>query len=264
MFRDVPDGRFFMPRSGAILGQIGCGDGALDLSAAANNLTALEVSKSNAAGGPIENDNHHRGGVLRRFDASERAGAGAGRRREGGREVSPDAQGRPLSNPGLLDSDRGEALWTTAAGPSKATLEKCDLGKGPGVVDGRLRGAAALLRRRRPGDGPRDAADVVHGEAAGLQPCGPGEAAVSRGRPAGEGPRRDRDLRCGRKSNGRKFAAKLDKPQEQAAVALGEAIFYRRQGPHDFGCTTCHNDTRPPHPACRACRICRSPRRRRR
>jgi hypothetical protein len=67
-----------MPRSGAILGQIGCGEGALDLSAAANNLTALEVSKYNAAGGSIENDNHHRGGVLRRFDASECAGAGSG------------------------------------------------------------------------------------------------------------------------------------------------------------------------------------------
>src|SRR5262245_54642773 len=42
----------------------------------------------------------------------------------------------PWSNPGLLDADRGEALWKTAAGPHKATLERCDLGKGPGVVDG--------------------------------------------------------------------------------------------------------------------------------
>ena len=42
----------------------------------------------------------------------------------------------PWSNPGLLDSDRGEALWKTPAGPNKVSLEKCDLGKGPGVVDG--------------------------------------------------------------------------------------------------------------------------------
>ena len=42
----------------------------------------------------------------------------------------------PWSNPGLLDSDRGEGLWKTAAGPNKVTLEKCDLGKGAGVVDG--------------------------------------------------------------------------------------------------------------------------------
>ncbi len=42
----------------------------------------------------------------------------------------------PWSNPGLLDADRGEALWKTPAGSNKASLEKCDLGKGPGVVDG--------------------------------------------------------------------------------------------------------------------------------
>jgi sulfur-oxidizing protein SoxA len=39
------------------------------------------------------------------------------------------------------------------------------------------------------------------------------------------------------------FVAKLDKPQEQAVVAFGEAVFYRRQGPNDFACATCHNDT---------------------
>src|SRR5882724_13547848 len=42
----------------------------------------------------------------------------------------------PWSNPGFLDVDRGEALWATPAGPKKAALEKCDLGKGPGKVDG--------------------------------------------------------------------------------------------------------------------------------
>ena len=42
----------------------------------------------------------------------------------------------PWSNPGLLDADRGEALWTTPRGPKNVSLEKCDLGKGPGVVDG--------------------------------------------------------------------------------------------------------------------------------
>ena len=31
----------------------------------------------------------------------------------------------PWSNPGFLDVDRGEALWTTAAGPKKATMEQC-------------------------------------------------------------------------------------------------------------------------------------------
>ena len=73
----------------------------------------------------------------------------------------------PWSNPGLLDADRGEALWKTPAGPNKVSLEKCDLGKGAGRGRRRLRRAAEIFRRRRPRHGPRDAADVVHGEIAG-------------------------------------------------------------------------------------------------
>src|ERR1041385_2394723 len=42
----------------------------------------------------------------------------------------------PWSNPGYLDVDRGEALWTTKAGPKNANFEQCDLGKGPGKVEG--------------------------------------------------------------------------------------------------------------------------------
>src|SRR5205814_7087228 len=42
----------------------------------------------------------------------------------------------PWSNPGLLDADRGEALWKQQRGPKNASLEQCDLGKGPGKVEG--------------------------------------------------------------------------------------------------------------------------------
>src|SRR5689334_24488053 len=42
----------------------------------------------------------------------------------------------PWSNPGLLDSDRGEVLWKEPRGPKKVSLEQCDLGKGPGKVEG--------------------------------------------------------------------------------------------------------------------------------
>src|SRR5689334_23985866 len=42
----------------------------------------------------------------------------------------------PWSNPGLLEADRGEALWKQVRGPKGASLEGCDLGKGPGKVEG--------------------------------------------------------------------------------------------------------------------------------
>ena len=42
----------------------------------------------------------------------------------------------PWSNPGLLDADRGEDLWKARRGPKSVSLEQCDLGKGPGKVEG--------------------------------------------------------------------------------------------------------------------------------
>ena len=70
--------------------------------------------------------------------AARSARGRAGRRdREGDREIPRDAARRtPGAIRAILDVDRGEALWTTAAGPKKATLEQCDLGKGPGKVEG--------------------------------------------------------------------------------------------------------------------------------
>jgi sulfur-oxidizing protein SoxA len=35
----------------------------------------------------------------------------------------------------------------------------------------------------------------------------------------------------------------LQHPKERAALALGEALFFRRQGPFDFACATCHGDS---------------------
>jgi sulfur-oxidizing protein SoxA len=43
-------------------------------------------------------------------------------------------------------------------------------------------------------------------------------------------------------SNGQKFAPHTEHPKEKEMLALGEAIFFRRQGPMDFSCSTCHAD----------------------
>lgn len=148
----------------------------------------------------------------------------------------------PWSNPGLLDADRGEALWTTAAGPNKATLEKCDLGKGAGVVDGAF---AELPRYFADADRVMDLETRLMWCMEKLQGLSHADL-VKKPYPAGGQPVKDLGAIAtyvATKSNGQKFAAKLDKPQEQAVVAFGEAIFYRRQGPNDFACATCHNDT---------------------
>lgn len=147
----------------------------------------------------------------------------------------------PWSNPGLLDADRGEALWTTAAGPNKVSLEKCDLGKGAGVVDGTF----AELPRDFP-----DANRVMDLETRLLW-CMEKlqgfkhEDLVKRPYPAGGQPVKDLGAIAtyvATKSNGMKYSAKLEKPQEKAVADEGHAIFFRRQGPHDFSCATCHNE----------------------
>src|SRR5258706_5117022 len=46
-------------------------------------------------------------------------------------------------NPAELWEARGEGLWKEKRGPKSASLEKCDLGLGPGVV----KGAYAVLPR---------------------------------------------------------------------------------------------------------------------
>src|SRR3954454_22374426 len=146
----------------------------------------------------------------------------------------------PWSNPGLLDADRGEELWKKAAGPNNVSLEKCDLGKASGVVDG----AFAELPRWF-----ADAGKVMDLETR-LMWCmeklqGFKHAdLVKKPYPAGGQPAKDLGAIAtyvASKSNGMTFKAKLDQSQEKAVVDTGHAIFFRRQGPHDFSCATCHN-----------------------
>jgi L-cysteine S-thiosulfotransferase len=145
----------------------------------------------------------------------------------------------PWSNPALLDADRGEALWTTPRGSKNVSLEGCDLGKGPGVVEG----AFAELPRYF-----TDAGKVMDLETRllwcmeMLQGFNRADL-VKRPHPGGGQPVKDLGAIAtyvASKSNGLTFAAKLAEPKGKEAVALGEALFMRRSGPFDFACATCH------------------------
>jgi L-cysteine S-thiosulfotransferase len=147
----------------------------------------------------------------------------------------------PWSNPGLLDADRGEALWTTPRGPKKVSLKQCDLGKGAGKVDG----AFAELPRYFP-----DADKVMDLETRllwcmeKLQGFNRADL-VKKPHPGGGQPVKELGAVAtyvASKSSGMRFAAKLDQPKEKETVALGEALFMRRSGPFDFACATCHAD----------------------
>jgi L-cysteine S-thiosulfotransferase len=145
----------------------------------------------------------------------------------------------PWSNPALLDVDRGESLWTAARGPNNVSLEKCDLGKGPGVVDGAF---AELPRYFADADRVMDAETRILWCMEKLQGFSKADL-VKRPHPGGGQPVKELGAIAtyvASKSNGLTFAAKFEHAKEKDAVDFGKAIFNRRSGPFDFACTTCH------------------------
>ena len=145
----------------------------------------------------------------------------------------------PWSNPGLLDADRGEVLWKTARGPNKVSLEKCDLGKGPGKVDGAF---AELPRYFADADKVMDVESRILWCMEKLQGFNRADL-LKRPHPGGGQPVKELGAMAtyvAHKSSGMKYAAKFAHPKEKEAAALGQTLFVRRSGPFDFACATCH------------------------
>ncbi|HEX8165038.1 MAG TPA: sulfur oxidation c-type cytochrome SoxA [Beijerinckiaceae bacterium] len=144
----------------------------------------------------------------------------------------------PFSNPGYLNVDRGEALWSLKRGAANVSLETCDLGEGPG----KLEGAYAHL--------PRFFADV--GKVMDLeqrllwcmetvQKLDTKDVVARRF----SSPGRNSDMEdlvafIANKSSGQKIELALAHPKEREAYAVGEAMFFRRSAIMDFSCATCH------------------------
>ena len=144
----------------------------------------------------------------------------------------------PMANPAYLNVDRGEVLWKTARGSKSVTLETCDLGEGPGKIDG----VYAKLPRHF-----SDADRVMDLEQRLLWCMEKGQGLdtkdVLRRRFSGPGVISDMEdlvAYIANKSSGMKFAMSLTHPQEQEMYAVGEAMFYRRSAVMDFSCATCH------------------------
>jgi sulfur-oxidizing protein SoxA len=148
----------------------------------------------------------------------------------------------PWSNPGLLDADRGEDLWKKARGPKNVSLEACDLGKGPGKVDGAF---AELPRYFADADKVMDVEARILWCMEKLQGFDRAKL-VERPHPGGGAPVKEVGAIAtyvASRSSGLKFNAKLEHPKEKEVLALGENLFFRRMGPMDFACATCHADT---------------------
>ncbi len=142
-------------------------------------------------------------------------------------------------NPAVFVSEEGADYWSLPAGPRQASLEQCDLGLGPGV----LAGAYARLPRYF-ADTKRvmDLEDRLFHCMEQLQ----GRSADSiRAKPYSGTGDMGTELEAlvtfvAEQSQDEPLAIPQDHPAEKAAYHLGEALFYRRVGPYDFSCASCH------------------------
>ena len=141
-------------------------------------------------------------------------------------------------NPAELFEVKGEELWKTPRGPKNASLEKCDLGFGPGVVKGAY---AQMPRYFADVDRVMDAeARIVHCMIT-LQGFTQAELAKA---PFSSLVRTPEPVSIvtyvAAQSRGMKFASPQNHVKERAAYETGKAIFFYRAGAFDFSCASCH------------------------
>jgi L-cysteine S-thiosulfotransferase len=147
----------------------------------------------------------------------------------------------PMANPGYLNVDRGEALWKTARGAKNVSLEQCDVGEGPGKLEGAY---AKLPRYFKDADKVMDLEQRLLWCMQKIQELDTKDV-VSR-KFSGPGKQSDMEDLVGyiaNKSNGIKIQPQLAHAKEQEMAALGEALFNRRSSISDFSCATCHAET---------------------
>ncbi|TMS57846.1 sulfur oxidation c-type cytochrome SoxA [Imbroritus primus] len=140
-------------------------------------------------------------------------------------------------NPADLWEAAGEEMWKKPAGPKKASLEQCDLGKGPGVV----KGAYVELPRYFADTGKVMDLEqrLIHCRMT-LQGLTQAEATAT---PFSGGKRSDIERLVAYvtgASRGLPVNVQLKHPAEKESYALGKQMFFYRGGAYDFACATCH------------------------
>jgi len=138
-------------------------------------------------------------------------------------------------NPADLWEAKGEDLWKKKAGPKGASLEKCDLGLGPGVV----KGAYVQLPRYF-----ADAGKVMDVEMR-LSYC----MRTLQGKDVKDATYNKDDHKdiialatyVVTQSKGMPVNVPQEHVEEKRMYEMGKQAFFYRAGPYDFACATCHN-----------------------
>ena len=142
-------------------------------------------------------------------------------------------------NPAELFEAKGEELWKKPRGPKNASLEKCDLGKGPGVVKGAF---VELPRYFKDTGKVQDLESRLVTCMSTLQGIDPKEVINGQW---GRGERANTTALAtwiGAQSKGMAFNLPQSNPQERTMYEVGKRLFFQRGGAHDFACASCHGE----------------------
>ena len=152
---------------------------------------------------------------------------------------SPQNRMMMPDNPAWFVAEEGAALFKQARGPKNVSLEQCDFGKGPGVLEG----AYVELPRYF-----ADAGKVMDIDTRlaycmkTLQGFTDSDPAIKQ-KHGSNSDNMKLQTYVASKSSGYPWNTPMTHPLEKAMRDAGEVMFYRRSGTMDFACATCHTQT---------------------
>jgi len=142
-------------------------------------------------------------------------------------------------NPSDLFEARGEELWKKKRGPKNASLEQCDLGKGPGVVKG------AFVELPRYFADTKKVQDLESRLLTCMETLQGFDAAEIAKTPFGFGEQVSIEglvAYVSAESRGSRFNLPQAHADERKMYELGKRAFFYRAGPYDFSCASCHGE----------------------
>jgi sulfur-oxidizing protein SoxA len=159
---------------------------------------------------------------------------------DAGKEIQRYRKMVAEGSPAELFELEGETLWNKRQGPRNVSLEKCDLGKGPGVLKGAY---AALPRYFKDADRVMDLETRLLYCMTALQGRTREEATKHLFGNADQ-PSEMESLSAyvAGQSRGMKMSPGVSHPKEKQSIELGRALYFHRVGAWDFSCASCHGD----------------------
>ena len=142
-------------------------------------------------------------------------------------------------NPADLFEAKGEDLWKQKRGPKNASLQQCDLGKGPGTVKG------VFVELPRYFSDTRRVQDLESRLLTCMETLQGLNAAEIAKTPFGKGEQNNVTALAtwiAAESCGMKFKLPQSHPEEKVFYEVGKRLFYQRAGAYDFACASCHGE----------------------